>query len=106
MSVSEGERLRDEALVKVEQGVGSEWWKKAMRVLKQVCLQRKEFTTDILHVALSLANVGAPREPRVIGALMRRAKQLRWCFPTERTRKSKRPEAHSRDLRVWRSKLI
>ena len=100
-----GEQARDRAIVQVEQGVGSDWWVQAMKCVKAACLNRQEFTTDLVHAIMQLKKLPEPKEKRVMGALMRRAAKLKWCSPTQRTVKTKRKSAHARDVRVWRSRL-
>lgn len=54
------------------------------------------FTTDVLWV-----NLPAPPEPRVMGAVMVRARKNGLVKHTEQYRPSARPAAHRNPKRVW-----
>lgn len=106
---SQGDLLRDEALERVEKAAPLEWKDFALRAVWLICVQVGPgggFTTDrvwaVLERGLGVER-SAPPEPRAMGAIMMKAKRLRFCEPTDRTKKSVRPDCHGRPVRIWKS---
>lgn len=98
-----GAELRDVAIKRV--GTSHDGWcALALDAIRRVAEARPEFTTDaVWHL---LHDVPEPREPRAMGAAMRRAVSAGYCLPTNKTKKSVRPDCHRRPLQVWRSLLV
>jgi len=102
-NVAEGERLRDEAIDRVEQHAPPDWADEALNVVIGLAREEgREFTTDAVWAGL---NGAQPPEPRAMGAVMRKAVMLGWIEKTDRMEMSKRPRCHRRPLTVWRSRL-
>lgn len=103
-----GDAARDEAIERVERNADPDFKARALQKIKEVCIDSadgwqqgtgtRRFTTDDIWDALG---DDFPLEPRVMGALMVKAQRLGWCMATEDYRKSRRPECHSRPIRVW-----
>lgn len=93
-----GEQLAAEAIERVERNADADWIEAAYMAVVRIAAVRAAFTTDQVW-----AEVGSPREPRAMGAVMRRANREGICKPTDRTRASARPENHARPVRVWES---
>jgi hypothetical protein len=99
-----GAERRDEAISAAEQsepGFCAAAIMAVMRVAKRLPL----FTTDDVWMELQSDGVGAPVEPRAMGAVMRSARMQGIAEPTDRVSSSERPACHRRPLRVWRSLL-
>lgn len=95
------EELRDDAIARVRKGAG-EWCDRALAVVRVVCRDREEFTTDAVHWYAAEMGVEEPPERRAWGAVMKAAiGEL--CVKTERGVKSRRRECHARPIPVYRS---
>lgn len=86
------------AIQQVEAHAPPDWMERAFQAAKHVATIRDEFTTDAIWYL-----VGAPPEPRAMGAVMRRIQVAGLARPTDRTVESKREECHARPVRVWQS---
>jgi hypothetical protein len=94
---------RDAAIEQVEDAASAAWKAEAFVAVARVCETREEFTTDAVWAMLDERGVAIPREPRAMGAIMRRAVTAGLCLPTDRTSKSVRIECHRRPLQIWAS---
>ena len=94
----QGDFLRDEALARLERA-HAEWINEALATVCLLANRRRELTTDaVWHL------VGPPpKEPRAMGAVMRKAASRGWIRATDRTTLSVRPECHRRPIRIWES---
>jgi hypothetical protein len=99
------QKLTDEAINMVEAHSNDNWIREARRIVLSLARTQKEFTTDEVWAQLDLLDART-HEPRSMGAVMRSASRARWTTPTDRVRKSVRPECHSRPVRVWRSLML
>jgi hypothetical protein len=105
--VEMGEKLKEQGVKRVAHSHGESWMQLALKGVKFCCKQKQYFTTDQIHAVLrAMKHLEEPKDKRVLGALMKRAHKLRWCVPTERMEKSRRPECHRRPLTVWKSLLF
>lgn len=93
-----GEQLRDEALERVEAAANDTWKTEALHVVRHLSAMGTSFTTD--DVWSRLTGVATP-EPRAMGPVMLAAQRAGYCYPTDRFRKSRRPEHHAGPIRVW-----
>ena len=92
------------AIDRAEAAANPEWICMAKAILVILAKQRREFTTDEIWRSLQDANVGT-KEPRALGALMRKAEKARLIEKIPgKWIKSTRPECHHRPLQVWRGK--
>lgn len=97
----EAARARDKAIEQVERGAGDEWMDMALAAVAQVARSKEFFTTDDLWEFVS-----QPSEPRAMGAVMTRARNVGIATATDRTINSDRKECHARPLRVWKSNIL
>lgn len=86
------------AINRVEQHADPHWLAAARTVVNGLAQLKDEFTTDDVWERLAL-----PREPRAIGAVMRKAAQDNLIAPTGRYVQSTREVNHQRPVMVWRS---
>jgi hypothetical protein len=93
-----GIELRDSAIDAVERA-NTEWIERAYQAVRTLATKNAIFTSDDVWVAVE----GEPREPRAMGAAMRRAALDGIIVATDRTVLSLRPNCHRRPIRVWRS---
>jgi len=100
-----GDELRDRGIDQVEAAASASFKAAALAALKHIAQTAPEFTSDRVWALVERRGFSAPREPRVMGAIMRSAIGHGWIEPTDVFRKSIRPQAHSRSIRVWASKL-
>ena len=98
----QGALLRELGIDASEFG-NDEWVDLAEQVVYAVCKKSSQFTTDRVWFYLEDAGRAFVREPRALGAAMRRAAKSGWCAATDRSVKSVRSVCHRRDLRVWKS---
>ena len=92
---------KDEAIDRVERNASTEWKKVALRAVKWRAKKGLPFTTDEVWADLEGAAVVPPREPRAMGAIMRKAVSEGAIVATEKTVKSSKPSNHKRPERVW-----
>lgn len=95
------EQLRDDAIARVAKGAG-DWVDRALSVVRAVCLERDEFTTDDVHRWARMASLEEPREPRAWGAVMRFSIG-KVCVKTPRYIKSQRGPCHARPIPIYQS---
>ena len=100
-----GRLLREIGIDAAEYG-SEEWVELAEAVISAICQRSRLFTADRVWFYLQDAGRGWVREPRAMGAAMRRASSVGWCEPTDRTVQSVRPECHRRPVRIWRSRIF
>lgn len=102
---NEGEHRKREAIDRVELNADNRWKEAAAEVVRRVASDRAEFTTDRIWALLEKdhPNLGPPHEPRAMGAVMRKAAKAGLIEKTDRVTRTERPEAHRRDITVWRS---
>ena len=99
------EQARDEAINRVERNADADWLDYAYKAVKYLAENRDEFTTD--DVWLVLADWGySVREPRALGAVMRRAAKNDLIQATTRYKKSNRKECHRNPKMVWITQLV
>lgn len=101
-SSAAGRAARDEAIKRVDMNADPAWKHRAQVGLRDLCLEREEFTTDDLWVRLGWM----PHEPRAIGPIMLHAARTGWIEKIEgRYREAHRGVNHARPQQVWRSLL-
>lgn len=99
--MTEGERLREEALARVKANTSKQWRDAALVTVRLIAHELDEFTTD--DVWFVLDGKYATHEPRAMGAIMLQAARARVIVATDRYVKSARPGCHARPIRVWKS---
>lgn len=67
---------------------------------------RSHFTTDNVWRWLEVRDIDPPRDPRAMGAAIRRAKKDGVIEATGEYRKSTRPACHRRPIPVYRAKQL
>jgi hypothetical protein len=98
--------LRDAAIDRVEENANEQWHTEAMEGVRWLAQQSTLFTTDDVweHLA-TVVPEAKTHDNRAMGAVMRKAQKLGWISATDRYWQSKRPMAHARPIRVWKSAL-
>jgi hypothetical protein len=91
-------RARDEAMAQVDAHADEEWKERARMCLRALAMRRRELIADDLWLLME-----RPREPRVTGPLMMRARKEGWIEPTEIYRPNPNRKSHAAPVRVWRS---
>lgn len=76
------------------------WIDAALTDLRALAARAETFTSDDVWAALRFP----PRESRMVGNLMARAKSAGICEPTDDHRPSTRGLNHGRPVRVWRTR--
>lgn len=101
-----GRTLREEAIQRVEEHAPDDVKTVLLDSARAIARTEAFFTTDAIRGAY-LRRGGPPmREPRVLGAVMRRLVQEGVCVPTQQWVPSAWAMNHRRPLRVWRSLLV
>ena len=102
-SKQQGEAARDEAIQRVEEAADEDFKSAAIEVIEFVARTTPRFTTDRVWYFITKRGITPPREPRVLGALMRKAAGRGWIEATNEHRLSTKSSNHRRPIRVWRS---
>ena len=102
---TEGERLKQKALVQVYSASDPAWNWQAVLAGKTVARENNEFTADDIWERLEKAGVSSPKEPRAMGPIMRALETAGICSITDRTIPSARPGRHRGSVRVWKSNI-
>ena len=93
---------RDAALARVAEGATETETDLARRALWNVIRRGDEFTADDVWAEIGRLAPGFEiREPRLLGAIVRRAATAGEIVRTDRVRESIRPEHHRYPCRVW-----
>jgi hypothetical protein len=93
-----GTQLRDEAIQQVEDNADADWLAEADAALEYAASRYDLFTSDDIWDLLT----STPREPRAMGAVLRRGQAAGLIKPTETWWQSRRAASHRRPLRVWK----
>lgn len=91
------------AITKVESHADPGWLLQARGAVDAVAHLRDAFTTDDVWEALSQSNIADPREPRAMGAVMRKAQADGLIEPSGVYQQSSREVNHNRPVMIWRS---
>ncbi len=94
-----GQLALDDALEQVERAVDRAWLHAARQAVATVVQTGRPFTTSDVWALLD----GTPREPRVLGPIVRAWAKAGLIRPTGVWVMSDRPEAHRRPERQWRA---
>lgn len=105
MTAVQGDLLADTAIDQAEKAADPGWLAAAHRAVREAAASGAPFTTDDLWTELSRLGV-TTHEPRALGAVLRAAARPPDALveQTGRYVKTRRPEAHSRPIPVWRGK--
>ena len=98
--MSSGEQLLDDAIERVELS-SRDWIDAATPLIKQLAESNAMITSDDVW-----SLIDSPVEPRAMGAAFARARRAGWIVASDMTRRSERPEAHRRPIRLWTSNLF
>jgi len=90
---------RDQAITQVETNTDPQWATICYNIIVNM---PDTFTTDNIWQALEDAGVVAPREPRAVGGVLRRACVDGLIVASDRFVSSARVACHARPVRVWR----
>lgn len=96
-----GERLRDAAIARVEEGADDEWFDEALARVERLAAALDRMTADDVW----LTQLRQPRETRVMGAVFKEAAKRGWIEATSDWKVSSLPQCHRRPQRVWRGLL-
>lgn len=91
---------RDAAIARVATATDANWKAQVWAVIERLPTG-DEFTTDTIWQACHDEGIGAPREPRALGALMVEAARSGLVAATDRYVSSQRVACHARPIRVW-----
>ena len=105
LSLTDAERVRDDAIARAERHALQEWKDTTMDIIKVLAIAYPTFTTDDVWLELNRTPHVGTHEPRALGSMIRAAYKLGWIVPTQEYENSTRPECHARPVKVWRSRL-
>ena len=91
---------RDAAIARVATATDANWKAEVWAVIERFAAG-VEFTTDTIWQACHDEGIGAPREPRALGAVMVEAARSGLVAATDRYVSSRRVACHARPIRVW-----
>lgn len=100
----DAERAKIIAIDRVEAGADASWMEAASLVIRTLARVEDYFTTDLVWERLEFMGVEQPREPRAMGAVIRRAVRAGLIEATGRYEPSGRVDCHARPCMLWRSK--
>ena len=89
------------AIAKVERNADPAWIVSARAEVDFLAHVHDEFTTDAVWQRLDNHDTPAPREPRALGAVMRKAAVDGLIASTGRYQQSEREECHNRPVAIW-----
>ncbi len=92
---------KEEAIDRVERGASELWKRTALKAVKWRAKKGMTFTTDEVWADLEGAGVEPPREPRAMGAIMRKAVSQGVIVATDKTQISRKGTNNKRPVRVW-----
>ena len=92
---------KNEAIDRVEENASEQWKKTALKAVKWRAKKGVPFTTDEVWADLEGARIEPPREPRAMGAIMRKAVAEKIIVATDKTRVSQKGTNNKRPVRVW-----
>lgn len=93
-----------EAIASAGKHADDRWWHEALDGVRQVAIQRSQFTADDVCAWLERRGVST-HDLRALGAVMRGAASAGWCHTTDNFVRSKRASRHNAPIRVWQSDL-
>lgn len=91
----------DRALAQVERNADEAWLSHALNAVWYAASAYPAITTDEVWRRISWT----PREPRAMGAVMRRAVREGWIRPTKEYQPSQRVGCNHRPVLVWASRI-
>lgn len=97
-----GDRLRDDAIQRVERAADPAVKDEAERAVRAVAAEKHELTSDDVWERMRLR----PEEPRMLGPVMKNAERRGLIQYTDRTQLSSLAQNHRRPVRVWRSLIF
>ena len=92
----------DTAIDTAEAGANAEWKRACMTAIRSACTRWDKFTSEDINDLLDGTGVHT-REPRAMGAMMRKAQYEGLCVPTSEFIPSHRTKSNSYSKRVWQS---
>jgi hypothetical protein len=98
-TVVETKRVTNRAIAKAAAGASEAWKAEALDKIYDVAYEQATLTPDDIWDA----GLEKPREPRALGAVVRRAASLGFIEPTDKFVASRMKSQHRNPLRVWRS---
>ena len=101
--LKEIEVVKHEAIDRVESNASHKWLYWAKKAVSRAS-QEGAFTSDDVWHWLEVWDVESPREPRALGAVIRKMARDGQIRSTGDFVKSTRAECHGRPVAVWRSK--
>jgi hypothetical protein len=101
--LSEATRVTDNAIESVGRAANGEWIRVVERIIRDLAASGEPFTTDDVWDALREQST-TTREPRAMGAVMRRMVKSGFIEKAEGFRVSIRPKAHKNPKQLWRGK--
>jgi hypothetical protein len=96
-----GERRKNWELDRVEAGASPDFIAAAERAVLYVARRRRRLTTDPIWTVLAFWKVPPPKEPRVMGPIMKNAVSWGWLESASETSRSVRPACNRRPLLVY-----
>jgi len=99
----EARRVTEQAIAQVDANADPIWKTNALMALDWLSRARTSITADDVWEYLNAHTLEAPHEPAALGAIFRAAAAKGWIAQTDQFQPSRRPSAHCRPLRVWRS---
>jgi glucuronate isomerase len=97
--------LRDESLEQVEANANAEWAALALQVIMDLAHRKEKINSDDVWQELTRYPEIQTHQPSAMGAIFRKAFNLKLICSTDNFVSSKRPSSHARPIRVWESKL-
>lgn len=98
--------LRDEGIAKADAAAKEDWKASAIAAVYVAAQTHDRFTTTAVWALLAKdASITPTREPRAMGAIMRKAQKNGWIEPTDKFLNTNRASRHRAPVRIWRSLL-
>ena len=99
-----GAELRDQAINQVQRNADADWFTEAVEAVRWISEITLYFTTDDVWEYLKMTSPElSTHDNRAMGAVMKFCQKKKFVEPTDDYWQSKRPQAHARPIRVWKS---
>ncbi len=101
-----GRELRDQAIERAIKHAGEPWRLRALEIIWKTARKYEHLTADDYHRVATAMNLERPPDGRAWGAVVIKARKNGWMSPTGDREKSKRPEVHRGEMKVYKSHIF
>ena len=97
---------KNEGMNRVEANADPQWKIDMINAVRKVASRQQFLTSDDIWKELSVSSIASTHDPKVMGAMVKKAAKLGLITPTDKYVPSTRVVAHARPIRIWLSNLF